>query len=80
MNKSLVADLAPLVARMRADVYGPEGVAGEGPLKLEGLAILDDRRVAIVNDNDFGVHAAAGERCSTCIWTIRLPALLTDGG
>lgn len=79
VRKTLVADLTPLTRRMRRDVYGDSAKAASD-LKLEGLAILDDRRVAIVNDNDFGVHAAAGERCSTCIWTIRLPALLTGGG
>lgn len=71
VRKSLVADLTPLVPSMRRDVHG-DGSAG-GALKLEGLAILDPDRIAIVNDNDFGVNAEPGSRCATCVWVIRLP-------
>lgn len=72
VKKSLVADLAPLVGRMREDVYGPEGAGGEGPLKLEGLAILGPDRIALINDNDFGVNLPAGARCDTRLWILRL--------
>lgn len=71
--KTLVADLAPLVPAMRRDVYDDAGADGDAPLKLEGMAILGPDRVAIVNDNDFGVNVKRGARCDTCLWVIRLP-------
>ncbi len=43
----------------------------EGLIKLEGLAVLDDRRVAIVNDNDFSVHDPKNPQ-RTCIWIVEL--------
>jgi hypothetical protein len=71
--KTLVADLAPLVPGMRRDVYGDGGATGDAPLKLEGMAIVGPDRVALVNDNDFGVHVRPGARCDTCVWVLRLP-------
>lgn len=71
--KTLVADLAPLVPAMRRDVYGEDGTKSDAPLKLEGMAILGPDRVALVNDNDFGVHVKPGDRCDTCLWVVRLP-------
>jgi hypothetical protein len=71
--KTLVADLAPLVPTMRRDVYGEGGAESDAPLKLEGIAILGPDRVALVNDNDFGVHVKPGARCDTCLWVVRLP-------
>lgn len=71
--KALVADLAPLVPAMRRDVYGAAGAEGDAPLKLEGLAILGPDRIAIVNDDDFGVTLPADARCDTRLWVIRLP-------
>jgi hypothetical protein len=71
--KTLVADLAPLVPAMRRDVYGEAGAKSDAPLKLEGMAILGPDRVALVNDNDFGVHVKPGARCDTCLWVVRLP-------
>jgi hypothetical protein len=71
--KTLVADLAPLVPAMRRDVYGEDGAKSDAPLKLEGMAILGPDRVALVNDNDFGVHVKPGDRCDTCLWVVRLP-------
>jgi len=71
--KTLVADLAPLVPAMRRDVYGEHGALGDAPLKLEGMAILGPDRIALVNDNDFGVNVKPGARCDTCLWVIRLP-------
>lgn len=48
-------------------------VADLAPLKLEGMAILVPDRVAIVNDNDFGVNLKPGARSDTRLWVIRLP-------
>lgn len=76
VSKTLVADLAPLVPSMRQDVYGAAGAKGDAPLKLEGMAILGPDRVAIVNDNDFGVNVKPGATCRSCLWVIRLPAPL----
>ena len=78
-TKTLVADLAPLVARMRRDVYGEAEPSGDAPLKLEGMVILGPDRVAIVNDNDFGVNLEPGAVCRTCLWVIRLPASILAG-
>lgn len=76
LRKSLVADLGPLVPRLREDAFGPDSDPG-CKLKLEGLAILDDERVLLVNDDDFGVHARPGSaRPRSCLWVVRLPAPL----
>lgn len=70
--KTLVADLAPLLPAMRR-------AAADGPLKIEGLAVLDARHVALVNDDDFGVRedAASDPQSLTCLWVVRLPESLT---
>lgn len=73
VRKTLVADLAPFVSAMRRDVYGAADPGKDAPLKLEGMAILDPQRVAIINDNDFGVNVKPDARCETCLWVIRLP-------
>lgn len=76
LRKSLVADLGPLVPRLREDAFGPDSDPGS-KLKLEGLAILDEQRVLLVNDDDFGVHARPGSpRPRSCLWVVRLPAPL----
>jgi hypothetical protein len=76
LRKSLVADLGPLVPRLREDAFGSDSDAGS-KLKLEGLAMLDDQRVLLVNDDDFGVHARPGSpRPRSCLWVVRLPAPL----
>jgi hypothetical protein len=76
LRKSLVADLGPLVPRLREDVFGSAAEAGS-KLKLEGLAVLDDHRVLLVNDDDFGVHArSAATKPRSCLWVVRLPAPL----
>ena len=72
--KRIVADLAGVLPAMRRDVYG-EASEGES-LKLEGIAILGDRRVAIVNDNDFGVPAKDGVMPKTCVWILETHAPL----
>lgn len=78
--KTLVADLEPLLPAMRRAAVGAHDTpdADEGPLKLEGLAVLDDRHVALVNDDDFGVRedAANDPRSRTCLWVVRLPGPL----
>jgi hypothetical protein len=79
VSKTLVADLAPLIASMRRDVYGEADPSKDAPLKLEGMAILGPDRVAIVNDNDFGVNVKPGATCRSCLWVIRLPASLSTG-
>jgi hypothetical protein len=40
--------------------------APEIPPDLEGMTLLDDRTVLLVNDNDFGVEGA-----ETQFWTVR---------
>jgi hypothetical protein len=76
VRKTLVADLTALRARMRDEVDGAAGAGGA--LKLEGLAVLDERHVALVNDDDFGVpQAAAGRPGRGCrVWIVELPAAL----
>lgn len=80
LAKTLVADLGPLVPRLRRDVYGGDGAGSGASLKLEGLAVLDDRRVILCNDNDFAVagSAAGGDdgTARSCLWVIGLPAAL----
>jgi len=77
VSKRLVADLTPLLARMGHDVHGRPDDGRD--LKLEGMAILADRQIALVNDNDFGVAAATGERPRSCVWIVELPAGLDRG-
>jgi hypothetical protein len=78
--KTLVADLEPLLPAMRRAAAGESATAAaaKGPLKIEGLAVLDDRHVALVNDDDFGVRedAANDPRSRTCLWVVRLPGPL----
>ena len=78
VTKRLVADLAPLRPRMIADVYRdavPDPATAE--LKLEGMAVVGPRQIAIVNDNDFGVHTA-GPPPRSCLWIIELPSPVMD--
>jgi hypothetical protein len=76
LRKELVADLANLRPAMLRDVYGEDHDKKELELKLEGLAILDSGRVALVNDNDFGVHAPKGASSPprTCLWVVAVAA------
>lgn len=73
VRKRLVADLTALRERMRAEVDG--GEAAGGALKLEGLAVIDGRHVAVVNDDDFGLPQGAGGRPGrgTRVWIIEIP-------
>lgn len=79
-TKTLVADLTKLRKRMRVEVDAGSGKGG--PLKLEGLAVLDDRHVAIVNDNDFGGPRAGsrGMGRATRVWIVELPEPLPRRG
>jgi hypothetical protein len=81
LAKELVADLGPLVPQFRRDVFGGDGSGNGAKLKLEGLAVLDDRRLLLVNDNDFAVPGSKaggdGEAAArSCLWVIGLPAPL----
>ncbi len=76
LPKTLVADLAPLLPQIRTDIGHPADAA----VKLEGLAVLDERRVMLVNDNDFGVTADPGQPSPrSCLWIVTLPADLSAG-
>jgi hypothetical protein len=79
VRKSLVADLEPLIPTLAAHVtdgaWRPAAPGRLPNLKLEGLAILDDRRIALVNDNDFDIAHRDDPREPTrrsCLWIIRL--------
>ena len=83
LTKTLVADLLPLVPRLARDIAPaappPERPADLKPadLKIEGLAVLGDGRVAIVNDNDFDIAAGDDDASAarrTCLWILRLPS------
>ena len=81
VRKRLVADLGGLLREIEAAVYdGPAPDGKRRQLKLEGLAILDDRTIAIVNDNDFGVHVRDGAAAPrSCLFVIKLPTPLPGG-
>ena len=81
VGKTLVADLAPLAERFQRDIE--PGGKGRPPrklaeLKFEGLTVLADGRIAILNDNDFdvvadGSAAAAPPRRRSCLWILSVP-------
>jgi len=78
--KRLVADLLPLVNAFNCDIEPEQPCPPAKPadLKFEGLAVLDDGRIALVNDNDFdirpdGTGAANPPRRRTCLWLLRCP-------
>ncbi len=77
--KSLVADLGPALGEMRADVRGRGDADERRPLKLEGLAVADERHVFLVNDDDFGIHEDADDDPPprTCLWVARLPQTIS---
>lgn len=83
VRKSLVADLGPLLPTLAAHVtdgaWRPAAPGRPPNLKLEGLAILDDHRIALVNDDDFDIaHRDDPDepRRRSCLWIIRLAAPL----
>jgi hypothetical protein len=75
VQKRLVADLGGLLPEIESAVYGGPSPSGKlRQLKLEGLAILDERHVLIVNDNDFGVHVREGRPVpKSCLFVIVIP-------
>jgi hypothetical protein len=81
LAKTLLVDLAPLVPRLRQDVFGEENADSAGPtLKIEGLAVLDAGRVLLVNDNDFAVPEGTGTQAArNCLWVVGLPVPLPAG-
>jgi len=68
--KGLVADLTTLREAMAAQADG--GRVRHGPLKLEGLVIVDDRHVMLGNDDDFGVHGEDSDRRRSFLWLVEL--------
>jgi len=72
LRKTLLADLGPALDGMRSQA----GLRGEraGGLKIEGLAVADERHVFLVNDDDFGVREDADSApAHSCLWVVRLP-------
>jgi len=77
--KRLVVDLTPLLPEFARDVW-PElpATAATPEIKLEGLAVVGPRRLAVVNDDDFGClpdgTVAPGEPgvTRTCVWICEL--------
>lgn len=71
VEKTLLADLRPMLDEMRSQA----GLLDEdaGPLKVEGLAVIDQQHILLVNDDDFGVGKDDTTRPSgTCLWLLRL--------
>ncbi len=68
--KRLVADLTEYRNVMAAQSDG--GELRNGALKLEGLAVIDDRHVLIANDDDFGVHGKGKHPRRSFLWLIEL--------
>jgi len=80
VKKTLVADLANLLPSFASDItagqWQPEVGEKVTGLKLEGLAVLDDKHVVIVNDNDFNVDGLFDENeveRRSCMWVLSLP-------
>jgi hypothetical protein len=85
LEKTLVADLGPLLPAMAAAITDGEWQPEPGDpvtgLKLEGIAILDRQLIAICNDNDFDMdhfenHDQPARR--SCVWIISLDVPLAD--
>jgi len=78
VGKTLVADLAPHLPAMADHVTdGAWRKYGDEPpgLKIEGMAVLDPHRVALVNDNDFNIdwiEDPAEPQRRNCLWVIEL--------
>ena len=70
LRKTLAADLGPLRKKMTTQADG--GDKGGGPLKLEGLAVIDSRHVLLINDNDFGVQGSGSRLRASLLWMIEL--------
>lgn len=75
--KRLVGDLTTLRETMAAQADG--GRVRHGSLKLEGLAVVDERHALIANDDDFGVHGSGPERRRSFLWLVELGEALSGG-
>ena len=83
IKKTLVADLASLLPSFASDItagqWQPEVGEKVAGLKLEGLAVLDNKHVILVNDNDFNVDSLFDDnevRRRSCMWVLSLPQSL----
>ena len=83
IKKTLVADLASLLPSFALDItagqWQPEVGEQVAGLKLEGLAVLDNKHVILVNDNDFNVDSLFDyneARRRSCMWVLSLPQSL----
>ena len=83
IKKTLVADLASLLPSFALDItagqWQPEVGEQVAGLKLEGLAVLDNKHVILVNDNDFNVDSLFDEnevKRRSCMWVLSLPQSL----
>jgi hypothetical protein len=75
VEKTLLADLRPMLDAIRTQA----GLVGDraGPLKIEGLAVIDPWHVLLVNDDDFGVRKDITlPPPETCLWVVKLPVAL----
>jgi len=75
--KRLVGDLTTLRETMAAQADG--GRVRHGALKLEGLAVVDERHVLVANDDDFGVHGSGPERRRSFLRLVELGEALSGG-
>ena len=83
VEKTLVADLANLLPSFASDItagqWQPEPDEKVAGLKLEGLAVLDNKHIIVSNDNDFNVDSRFDENepeRQSCVWVISLPQSL----
>lgn len=83
VEKTLVADLRPLLGQFAQDItagaWKPEPGEAIAGLKLEGMAIIDQRHIAVINDNDFNADATNDPDepfRRSCLWIIALPTTL----
>lgn len=70
VRKTLAADLGGLRRTMKKQADGGEKQGG--PLKLEGLAVVDGRHVLLIDDNDFSVVGADPRSRATMLWMVEL--------
>jgi hypothetical protein len=83
IKKTLVVDLASLLPSFASDItagqWQPEVGEKVAGLKLEGLAVLDNKHVILVNDNDFNVDSLFDDnevKRRSCMWVLSLPQSL----
>ena len=83
IKKTLGVDLASLLPSFASDItagqWQPEVGEKVAGLKLEGLAVLDNKHVILVNDNDFNVDSLFDDnevRRRSCMWVLSLPQSL----